>query len=279
MKAEKFSLLAYCSGKIKTLENGDIIVARRIGKNKTVVCTMHPNREVNSPGQVRGQMRFKKATAEMKRQLGDTETRTEWEEAYRRNHKRLNGTTYSTLRGFITACCYKSIVKSEQTIMNMKTEEIRLSEHFALSEFTRSETAERHHIDNSLDLATEHGKTVTSNLLCICQTILEPLRQHTGCPIIVSSGYRCAELNRLVGGAANSQHLTGEAVDFVLGRKTGNEGLKTEDSGLTEAFIWLQDHTRFDQLILETNGTTKWIHVSLRRHDVLNRQKVLVLKK
>lgn len=282
MIAKKFGLLAYCSGKIKTLENGDIIVARRIGKNRTVVCTMHPNREANSPKQVRCQTLFGKATAETKRQLNDPETRREWEEAYRSKRHRLYGTTYSTLRGFVMASCYRTITETETITKEMKTElteAIRLSEHFALSEFTRSETARRHNIDNSIDPATEQGKAVTGNLWHICQTILEPLREHTGCPIIISSGYRCAELNRLVGGAANSQHLTGEAVDFVLGRKTGDEGLKTEDSGLTEAFIWLQDHTRFDQLILETNGTTKWIHVSLRRHDVLNRQKVLVLKK
>lgn len=177
--------------------------------------------------------------------------------------------------------------------MIAKREKIRLGEHFALSEFTRSETAARHNIDNSIDPATEQGKTVMCNLSCICQTILEPLRQHLGCPIIVSSGYRCAELNRLVGGAANSQHLTGEAVDIVLGRRAEDKRLKTKDKGLStqdlgqrsgdealiEAFVWLQDHTRFDQLILETNGTTKWIHISLRRNDMLNRQKVLVLKK
>ena len=158
----------------------------------------------------------------------------------------------------------------------MKT---RLSEHFALSEFTRSETAERHHIDNSLDPATEQGKAVTGNLRHICQTILEPLREHTGCPIIISSGYRCPELNRLVGGAANSQHLTGEAVDIVPGQKSEDGGLKSRDEWLTEAFLWLQDNTRFDQLILETNGTSKWIHVSLRQNDVFNRQKVLLLRK
>ena len=45
-------------------------------------------------------------------------------------------------------------------------------------------------------------------------SILQPLRDALGCPIIITSGYRCLEVNRLVGGVAHSQHMFGCAADL-----------------------------------------------------------------
>ena len=130
---------------------------------------------------------------------------------------------------------------------------MKLSEHFELNEFTRSATADRLHIDNSIP------EELIPNLKNLCQQVLEPLREHFGIPIVVSSGYRCPALNRAVGGVSNSQHLTGEATDIVM-------------PNLTEAFHWLIDNVPFDQLGFESKGTTKWIHVSCKLDLSQNRQ-------
>lgn len=138
--------------------------------------------------------------------------------------------------------------------------DIQLSKHFKLSEFTRSATASAKKIDNTPSLE------VVSNLQQLCIHVLEPLREHFNCPITISSGYRSAALNAAVGGAKTSQHMTGEAADIhllstAIGRKW---------------FTWLMDQD-FDQLILEKStptSTSYWIHVSYRqngnnRHQVI----------
>ena len=93
---------------------------------------------------------------------------------------------------------------------------MKLSEHFDLSEFTRSATADRLHIDNSLNPSDPTGQSIINNLKNLFQQVLEPLREHFGIPIVVSSGYRCPALNQAIGGVSNSQHLTGEATDIIL---------------------------------------------------------------
>ena len=87
---------------------------------------------------------------------------------------------------------------------------MKLTEHFRLGEFTRSVSAKAHDIDNSVpDVET------AMRLAALCVCILEPLREHVGHPIRISSGYRCPELNAIVHGSATSQHMTGEACDIA----------------------------------------------------------------
>ena len=73
---------------------------------------------------------------------------------------------------------------------------MKLTQHFRLAEFTRSATADSLGIDNSPD-----PKSI-KNIKQLCEQVLEPLRLHVGVPITVNSGYRCAALNRAVGGSA-----------------------------------------------------------------------------
>lgn len=80
--------------------------------------------------------------------------------------------------------------------------------HFSMSELTKSATAARLGIDNT---PTE---SVRRHLTALVDNILDPLRDAWGAPIIVSSGYRCKKLNKAVGGASTSQHVTGEAADI-----------------------------------------------------------------
>ena len=135
----------------------------------------------------------------------------------------------------------------------------QLSEHFTLDEFTRSFTAKCLGIDNS------PPTDAVSNLQCLCQEVLEPLRRHAGRPVTITSGYRNRQLNKAVGGVSGSQHCTGEAADIrIPDINTGHEW-----------FHYIDTHLPFDQLIWEFSGSTVWIHVSLRRNHDNNRHQIL----
>ena len=126
---------------------------------------------------------------------------------------------------------------------------MKLTEHFTLAEFVRSETADRNHIENTP--TTE----VIENLRALCRNVLEPARVAFGQPIYITSGYRCAELNKAVGGKPTSQHLRGEASDLQV---RGVENLR-------RLYNLIKSRGMFDQLLYESNGATKWIHVSYKR--------------
>ena len=83
-----------------------------------------------------------------------------------------------------------------------------LTKHFTLEEFTRSSTAKARGIDNTVP------KKLIPALRNLCVTVLEPLREQAKEPVEISSGYRCPELNRVVGGKNTSQHMKGEACDI-----------------------------------------------------------------
>ena len=119
-----------------------------------------------------------------------------------------------------------------------------LSPHFSLEELTISEWAVRHGIDNRPPKAARWNLSRIANKL-------EEIRQALGgYPIIVTSGYRAAALNQALGGAANSQHLLGEAADFHCPRYGPPESICRR---------LLSVGVGFDQLIHE--GT--WVHVSI----------------
>lgn len=156
---------------------------------------------------------------------------------------------------------------------------MQLSPHFHLSEFTRSATAERLGITNSLDPSNPLDQDVIANLRNLCEQVLEPLRAYVGQPIVIASGYRSAELNKAVGGAMASQHLTGEAADIRLPVYSfkGPEGQRfTNIEQLNKRFTWLMNNTDFDQLIKETtNRQIYWIHVSCKADRSQNRHQVI----
>lgn len=139
---------------------------------------------------------------------------------------------------------------------------LQLSEHFNLSEFERSATADRLHIDNTIP------EELIPSLKNLCEQVLEPLREHFGTPVIISSGYRCPALNNAVGGVSNSQHLKGEAADIILPPST----LNAQHSTLNDWFEWLRTNTDFDQIIWERKGDVRWIHVSCKLDLSQNRQ-------
>ncbi len=120
--------------------------------------------------------------------------------------------------------------------------------HFTIHELTRSDTARRLHINN-----TPPASAVRA-LHELVDQVLDPLREAWGGPIRVNSGYRCPELNRLVGGTPTSQHQRGEAADITVGSRSANRRLL--------ALIKRLD-LPVDQCIDEKG--CRWIHVSHRR--------------
>ena len=123
---------------------------------------------------------------------------------------------------------------------------------FALKEFVKSNTAARLGIDNN------PSEDVKKNIELLVEKILDPLRESFGKPIIVTSGYRCKELNKAVGGAAKSQHMSGEAADI-----RSVEDSKRANKELFNLIIELG--LPFDQLINEHDYD--WVHVSYGKRN------------
>ena len=83
-----------------------------------------------------------------------------------------------------------------------------ISKNFSFSEFEQSKTATAKGIDNSIP-----SETVKKAITALVETVLQPLRDALGASVVIDSGYRCKELNELVGGVETSQHRKGEASD------------------------------------------------------------------
>jgi len=128
--------------------------------------------------------------------------------------------------------------------MMMYDPQYKLSRHFMLSELTR--TDHRDFID------INHGEAMKyyTNLVNLCELVLEPIREITGA-IIINSGFRCRKVNELIGGSPTSQHMLGEAADTTY----------TNGFPLNEVYneiAWAK--IPFSQIILEFG---QWIHVGL----------------
>lgn len=147
---------------------------------------------------------------------------------------------------------------------------ISLSPHFELREFTDSATARKHGIVN------EPPAEAVENLKALCNHTLEPLREALGLPIVINSGYRCKALNLLlVNHSVKSQHMEGCAADFYVAQgpvqgEAEASGSKFKVQGeshrerLIKAFrtIILDERIGFDQLIIYPT----FIHVSYVRN-------------
>lgn len=119
--------------------------------------------------------------------------------------------------------------------------------YFTIKELTKSNTATK------LGIVNQPNNTETKCLTSLIEKILDPLRESYGKPIIVTSGYRCSKLNKLVGGSAISQHALGQAADIRSVQDTIEENKK-----LFDLIVSLK--LPFDQLINEYNYD--WVHVS-----------------
>lgn len=130
---------------------------------------------------------------------------------------------------------------------------MRLTNNFTLEELYASATAARRGIDNT------PSPIVQQNLRMLAERILQPIRDEYKHAIIVTSGYRCAALNKAVGGAKTSQHLTGCAADIKC--------THTSKAYLFRLILRMIREGRIEvgQLIWEYGNADEpsWVHISL----------------
>lgn len=137
---------------------------------------------------------------------------------------------------------------------------MKLSNNFSLKELTASQTADRKGINNN------PNEDQINKLKLLCEKVLQPIRDHYGKVVTVSSGYRSVELCEAIGSSKNSQHAKAEAADFEI-------------FGLSNAELckWIADNLEFDQMILEYHNLDEpnsgWIHCSYKAED--NRKQIL----
>ena len=142
---------------------------------------------------------------------------------------------------------------------------ILLSPHFCLDEFTKSSTAIKHGIQNN------PPQEAVENLKRLCQGSLEPLREELGLPMVITSGFRTKTLNDLLAHSSErSQHMQGQAADFYVA--PGQSGLSRREL-LIKAFrlIITSEQIDYDQLILYPS----FIHVSYVSRE-RNRRSILL---
>jgi zinc D-Ala-D-Ala carboxypeptidase len=134
-----------------------------------------------------------------------------------------------------------------------------ISKNISYKEATHSTTAKRLGIDN-----TPNAEQM-SNMKYVAENVFQPIREHFGVPIYISSFYRSEALNKVIRGSISSTHIKGEAMD-----------LDADVFGLinnAQIFNYIKDHLEFDQLIWEfgTDDNPAWVHVSLSKTNNRNR--------
>lgn len=138
---------------------------------------------------------------------------------------------------------------------------MQLSKNFSLKELTASQTAARMGLNNNP--SEDH----MNNLKTLCEKVLQPIRDHYGKVVTVSSGYRSPELCTKIGSSVNSQHSKGEAADFEIYGVSNAELCK-----------WIANNLKFDQMILEFHNLDEpnsgWIHCSYKNEED-NRNQIL----
>ena len=139
---------------------------------------------------------------------------------------------------------------------------MQLSKNLVLAEVIRSETAKRKGISNIP--TPEH----IENFKKLAENVFQPIRDHFGVPIYISSGYRSKALNKAVGGSLSSQHCQGEAIDIDM------DGTSITNK---QIFDFIKDNLVFDQMIWEfgTDKNPGWVHVS---YESTGRQRKQILK-
>jgi zinc D-Ala-D-Ala carboxypeptidase len=126
----------------------------------------------------------------------------------------------------------------------------KLTANFSLDEMTATSTG----------LANVPGLNETEKLFYLCSFILEKIRTQFG-PVRINSGFRSLAVNQAIGGAAGSQHMSGEAADISPVR-----------ADINDVFNWVKNNLVFGQIIDEDKKGRRWIHISLPRISGPNQQ-------
>lgn len=142
--------------------------------------------------------------------------------------------------------------------MSLETVQISIQyidmKYFTMSEMCKSTTAILHHISNY-----PQQEEIFENIRTLVDKVLDPARELLCEPIYVNSGYRSPQVNKMVGGVKNSQHMKGQAADVYCKNMTK---------------LWnILKHLEFDQLIMYKNKN--FYHVSYNEGH--NRKQILYI--
>ena len=141
--------------------------------------------------------------------------------------------------------------------------------YFTFQEFEDSDKARELGIDNKLP------ELVEAHVVELVDKLLDPLRDAWGAPLVVSSGYRCPELNKAVKGSKTSAHLAGWAADLVPESGDGR-GVQELVNFTVE---WLTATSLpFDQMIDERSGGRRWLHLGIRNLKGAQRREMKLYK-
>lgn len=121
-------------------------------------------------------------------------------------------------------------------------EAVRLSKNFTLKELCAT---------NFPKYQSAPTKQQVANLAYLCATILQPLRNFLGEPVIITSGFRSQTLNSFVGGVSNSRHLQGFAADIRV----------KNEAHARKMFDFIRRLDACDSVLIERSGATRWLHV------------------
>ena len=124
---------------------------------------------------------------------------------------------------------------------------------FSISELVHSDTAIKNNINNMPDLKS------LDNLLNLIVFVLQPIRDKFGA-ITITSGYRNYIINKLVNGAANSNHLYGCAADII-----------PQNTSFRQIYDYVVQNLDYDECFIEQSKGKKWLHIAFRKNA--NRKK------
>jgi len=146
----------------------------------------------------------------------------------------------------------------------------KLSANFNLHEYLISDTAIRHGLTSKQYNPPDF---VISNIERLNKIIVQPFRNSVNKPLVILSGYRCKEVNDIIKGSANSEHMFGRAVDLYI---------PSLSNGLT--FTLMKDFLNknkieYNQLIWEfgTKQNPAWVHVSIAESGSKGRKQILYI--
>jgi uncharacterized protein YcbK (DUF882 family) len=147
-----------------------------------------------------------------------------------------------------------------------------MAKYFSIGELCQSNVADLKGIPN-------HPNTLQKmNMEKLINHVLDPIRSLYGSPVYVNSGFRSETLNKVIGGARNSQHMQGKAADITTGSPKANKKL-------WDVILFLQQEgdIDFDQLInekpiyvKEVGECPSWIHISYNEDN--NRGQILTIR-
>lgn len=147
------------------------------------------------------------------------------------------------------------------------TANCQLTKNFSLDELYKSNTAQRAGIDNTPTL------DIVLKLKVLCISILQPIREKYGKPIVVTSGYRCTALNKLLKGAENSDHCFGVAADI---RSLSDS--RSENKVLFDLIKGMIDSKQIEVKQLIDEYDYDWIHISYQDGRSTKKNQILHLK-